>query len=173
MGLAYENLDETTRQLMLKEIKLDGDTLYRSSYLNATGQELWPELLRDAASNGSDDALAAALRENRCFKDRVERNKPKGGTTMARVPVTAAQTLAESQFNMYYIRALARRAIDDGGTLTVYRAKEVRDPRGTSQAMIGTQLDPTYVLDELRRTRGVEPTTDIPMPNTGITVRLG
>jgi len=173
MGLTYQNLDGETRRLMLDEINMDGDALYRSNYLNEIGQERWPELLRNAAVDGSDDSLASALREGHCFKQKTERRKPKGGVTMVSVPHTAAQTLAESQFNMYYIRALARRAIEEGLTITVYRAKEVEHSRQESEEMISTQLDPQYVLEELRRTHGVEPATGIPMPNSGITIQLG
>lgn len=173
MGLRYENLDPETRRLMLEEIETDGDALYISNYLDNTGRERYPHLLRDAAEQGNDDSLAEALNAERCFKTHTERRKPTGGVTMAKVPVTAAQTLAESQFNMYYIRALSRRAIDSGQPITVYRAKEVSRPRPESEAMIGTQLDPEEVLTALRETLGVEPPTGIPMPNTGITVRLG
>ncbi len=173
MGLRYENLDAETHRLMLEEVEMDGDTLYVSNYLNDAGRERWPHLLREAATNGTDDSLTDALRAGDCFKEEVERRKPKGGFTMVAVPVTAAQTLAESQFNMYYMRALARRAIDGGLTLTVYRAKAVGRPRPESERMIGEKLDPAHVLQELRKTHGVEPSIGIPLPNTGITVKLG
>ena len=91
---------------------------------------------------------------------------------MVRVPVTAAETLSESQFNMYYMRALSIRAIELGVGLVVYRAKSVENPRSTSEMMIGSSLDPREVLEVLRATRGVNPPTNIPLPNTGITVRL-
>ena len=173
MGLRYENLDATTRPLMLEEIERDGDKIYISNYLNDEGRERWPEFLREAARNGTDNSLAEALRVGRCFKRQVVRRKPKGGFTMAAVPVTAAQTLAESQFNMYYMRALARRAIDGKLALIVYRAKAVDNPRLESERMIDTQLDPAEVLRVLRDTHGVEPSIGIPLPNTGLTVKLG
>jgi hypothetical protein len=174
MGLRYDNLDDRTRALMVEEIDRDtaAGNMYLSNYLNEGGQRDWPGYLREAARAGTDDRLAQTLRANRSFKTQVERRKPKGGYTMAAVPVTAAQTLAESQYNMYYMRALARRAIDDGQTLTVYRAKAVENPRPESERMIGTRLDPQEVLRVLRETHGVEPAINIPMPNTGITVRL-
>lgn len=174
MGLAYENLDQTTRALMVEEIDLDsgGRGLYLSNYLTPAGQAAWPTLLRDAAQNGSDASLEGQLNIGRCFRQQVERRKPKGGVTMVAVPYTAAQTLAESQFNMYYMRALARRAIDEQRELIVYRAKAVENPRAESERMIGTALDPTIVLQSLRETLGVEPSIGVPLPNTGITVRL-
>jgi hypothetical protein len=61
MGLRYENLDETTRGFMLKEIDIDdrADTLYRSPWLSQGGQGDWADLLKDAAKTGNDDTLAA------------------------------------------------------------------------------------------------------------------
>lgn len=181
MSLTYENLDDETRRLMVAEIAADIEEgkrdpsrgLYVSNYLNDRGAALWPDLLLEAAHRGSDDTLARELDGHRCFKAQVERRKSSGGYTMARVPVTAAQTLAESQFNMYYMRALAARALEINAGLIVYRAKWVENPRETSEQMIGTTLDAAEVLAGLRATRGVNPPSHIPLPNTGLTVRLG
>lgn len=175
MGLRYDDLDHAIRELMLDEIEWDlagrggQHGLYLSNYLTYDGQQRWPELLKRAAENGDDDTLAASLAG--CFKDLVPR-RTKNGTTMVRVPHTAAQTLAEAQFNMYYIRALCRRALEIGGHVEVYRAKAVDVPRATSEQLIGRSLDPSYVLHALRDTLGVDPPTDVPLPNTGITVKL-
>lgn len=147
--------------------------LYVSNYLNDQGAAMWPTLLLEAARAGNDDTLARELNRRQGFKTHSERRKPSGGFTMARVPVTAAQTLAESQFNMYYMRALALRAAETNAGLIVYRAKHVENPRATSEQLIGTTLDAAEVLAELRATRGVNPPSHIPLPNTGLTVRLG
>ena len=160
---------------MIEEIEIDlasAGGIYRSNYLHDEGFSRWSIFLREAAKIGTDDSLAEALRREACFKLEVERKKPKGGYTIVSVPVTAAQTLAEAQFNMYYMRALARRAIDGNKNLLVYRAKEVEIPREQSERMIGTHIDPTLVLRVLRETKGVEPSTNIPLPNSGLTVCL-
>ncbi len=159
---------------MLEEIAMDvaAGTIYISNYLAEAGATNWPGYLRLAAESGTDSTLENTLRNNHSFKQQVERKKPKGGYSIVAVPVTAAQTLAESQFNMYYMRALARRAIEDGQNLTVYRAKAVENPRAESERMIGTRLNPSEVLTVLRATRGVEPSINIPMPNSGLTARL-
>lgn len=175
MGLRYENLDEAVRAYMVEEI--DADTvegrLYLSNYLNDRGREAWAGLLREAARVGTDDSMAHAIRTGRYLKDQVERRKPKGGYTMARVPGTAHETLAEAQFNQYYMRGLSRVAKDRGiEFLTVYRAKAVERPRPGSEEMIGTQLEAQVVLDELRRTIGVEPELGLPLPNSGLCLRL-
>lgn len=174
MGLHFFDLDEATRQHLLAEIDGDaaGTGFYVSNYLTIQGAEQWPGLLREACRAGNDDTLARSLEMARAFKAQVERRKPKGGFTLVAVPATAAQTLSESQFNMYYMRALAIRAIAEGKRLLVYRGKAVANPRPESEQMIGTYLDPQKVLDVLRQTKGVEPEIGIPMPNSGLCIRL-
>lgn len=172
MGLEFRNLDDRTRALMVEEIDMDGGNLYLSRYLTDDGQAQWPGLLPDAALNGSDDTLAAAVRGGRLLRRQYQKRKPKGGVTMADVPVTANQTLAEGQFNVYYMRALARRAIEVRRSIIVYRAKRVQEPRPESQRMIGEELDPNVVLEALRADHGVKPDTGIRLPNSGLTIHL-
>jgi hypothetical protein len=83
--------------------------------------------------------------------------------------------LAESEFNRYYIRALARRAIEDGiPELVVYRAKPVTTPRPESEARIETSLVPQELLEDLRSHTGDErPSLGVPSgPNSGLSVRI-
>lgn len=176
MALRFENLDAASREAMLREIERDvasGD-VYVSNYLNESGQRDWVEVLRDAAANGSDDTLANKIRDSGYLKTEVERRKPKGGFTVARVPYTAHETLGEGEFGRYYARGLCLRAIDEGiPELEVYRAKDVREPRQESQQKIGMRVDPKVILEDLRRTQGVEPALGVPPgPNSGLTLRI-
>ena len=126
MGLAYENLDESTLRFMREEIEADiaNGSIYVSNYLNPRGCDSWPQLLVDAAVSGSDDSLAAAIRSDDCLKSHYDRRKPKGGYTSAAVPYNAHETMGEGEFNRYYCRGLCRRAIEEGvANLEVYRAK--------------------------------------------------
>lgn len=174
MGLAYENLDDETRRLMVEEIDMDrkDQSMYISNYLNESGVSAWPDLTREAARVGSDDSLANELSQGRLLKTEVQRRKPSGGFTTARVPVTAAETLSEAQFNLYYMRVMAVRASTEGMALQVYRAKAVASPRSSSEALIHTLIDPLLLLEELRRTKGVEPSVGMPLPNSGLCIRL-
>ncbi|WP_066588448.1 hypothetical protein [Sphingomonas pruni] len=176
MGLAYENLDESTRRFMREEIEADiaNGSIYISSYLNPRGCDSWPQLLVDAAVNGNDDSLAAAIRGDGCLKSHYDRRKPKGGYTSAAVPYNAHETMGEGEFNRYYCRGLCRRAIEEGVVnLEVYRAKAVAEPRPASLAKLGQLVDPATVLEDLRRTQGVEPALGLPPgPNSGLTLRI-
>jgi hypothetical protein len=178
MTLYFENLDDRTRQLMLDEMEYDieHNQLHISPFLSGQGQRDYPNLLREAMQGGNDETLAESLREHRRILKTLPRRQPKaGGYSIAATPENAAQVLAESEFNRYYIRALARRAIEDGiSELVIYRAKPARNPRPESQARVETTLSPQELLEDLRAHPGDEPPTlGVPSgPNSGLSVRL-
>jgi hypothetical protein len=176
MGLDYKNLDSATRSFMLEEIEFDcaAGTVYISNYLNEHGANSWPDLLKQAAKQGNDDTLSSTIEAGNFLKHEVPRKKPSGGFTIVRVPVTAHVTLGEGEFGRYYVRGLCRRAISEGiAKLVVYRAKAVAQPRPGSEEKIGVQVDPNAILDDLRKTVGVEPLLGLPPgPNSGLTLRL-
>lgn len=174
MGIYYKNLDKRTRKFMLKKLEMDivKGTLYISSRLNSKGQSIWAELLKEAIVDHNDDWLVTQLRG--CIKSHEERRSRSGKITVAKVPVTAPKTLAEGEFNRFYARGLCERAIAKGiSEVIVYRGKQVQQPRPESQAMIGKRIDPTALLEDLRKSQGVEPALGIPPgPNSGLTVCL-
>ena len=176
MSLQLENLDTTTRPFMLSEVAHDiaSNALYISNRLNPNGRTLWPELLRQAIEHHDIQWLADALRSRACMASTEQRRKPSGGFTDAAVPVTAPDTLAEGEFNRFYIRGLCQRVLQQGsGSLVVYRAKEVSSPRAESQALIGTAIDAQKTLTDLREHPGIDTALGLPPgPNSGLSVRL-
>ncbi|MGB8112842.1 MAG: hypothetical protein WCF22_03670, partial [Candidatus Sulfotelmatobacter sp.] len=172
----YPDLDTTTRQYMLEELELDvtQGRLYLSPRLSGTGVAAYPALLKLAVESGNDASLAAELRKDGRLNATEQRRKPKGGYTTVAVPVTAADTLAEGEFNRFYARGLCRRAqAEGGGELKVHRAKEVENPRPQSEALIGSTLDPEKLLLDLRGSIGVEPALGLPPgPNSGLSVKI-
>jgi len=174
MGLSYLNLDEATRRYMIEEIEIDASDLYLSPRLNEKGLAEYPSVLREAAQTHDDDWLAARIQERGLLKFKEQRRKPKGGYTLVDVPYTAHETMAEGEFNRFYIRGLCRHAIDSGiQELIVYRAKEVAHPRSASLALIGTRISPRALLDDLRAHSGETPALKMPGgPNSGLSVRL-
>lgn len=175
MPLQYENLDERTRALMVEEMDTDlaAGTLYVSSYL-ASPAPAYVALLKQAASVHDDAWLAHQIRDGRHLASYHPRKTPSGGTTMAKVPVTAPETLADGEFNHYYVRALCRRALESGADyVQVYRAKQVMNPRPESQARIGALIQAAALLADLRSHQGMEPALGVPPgPNSGLSVRL-
>jgi len=174
MKFNFENLDNETRELMTSEIKSDisKGQLYFSKRFNENGQKLYPQLLLDAVKSGDEESLAILLKQNNCFAEKEARNG-KNGVTYAKIPETANQTLAESEFNRFYIRALALRATAAGHTLIIYRARHSENPRPESEIMIGKQVSADKILNDLRNSIGVDTALGLPAgPNSGLTVKL-
>jgi len=173
MSLSLVNLDARTRKLMLEEIDSDiaNDALYLSPRLTDAGQRDYPSLLKTAAESHDDRWLAAELRRNSRIAQTEQRRKPKGGFTEARVPVTAADTLAEGEFNRFYIRALCKRA--GNARLIIYRAKQVDNPRPESIAKEGASMNAPSLLADLRSHIGVDTALGLPPgPNSGLSAKL-
>ncbi len=158
MSLELADLDDTTRQHMLTELDLDinDKKLYYGKYLSEEGRDSYPILLRKAIEDGDDDSLAAALAEPGLFLSRYQRKKPSGGFTSAKVPHTANKTLAEGEFNRFYLRGLCARALGTGAEVEIYRARESLKPRAESEELIGRKLDPANLLEDLREHTGVD-----------------
>jgi hypothetical protein len=170
------HLDARVRGLMLEQVDADiaAGNLYLGSRLTDTGRRDYPELLREAVRSHDMAWLAAQLREVGRLALKEQRRKPKGGHTTVDLPVSAADTLAEGEFNRFYVRALCRIAIKDGVLdLIVCRAKAVMNPRPDSEAMIGQRINAQSLLDDLRANIGTNTARRLPSgPNSGLTVRL-
>jgi len=176
MGLYYENLDARTRQLMLDEMELDisQNKLTISPYLSGQGVRDYPQLLRQAIESGNDDSLAAALSQQRRLLRAYTRRTPGHGYATVTVPNNAAEVIAESEFNRYYIRAVALRALETGvHELVVVRARPVEHPRPQSEALVETTLDPADILEDLRSHPGENSRLGVPAgPGSSLSVRL-
>lgn len=174
MKFNFENLDKETRELMISEINLDisKGQLYFSKRFNENGHKIYPELLLEAVSSGDEESLAISLKKNNCFAEK-EAKKGKNGITFAKIPETANQTLAESEFNRFYIRGIALRAMSSGQSISVYRAKHSENPRVDSEKMIGKQVSAEELLNDLRNSIGVDTALGLPPgPNSGLSIKL-
>src|SRR5437868_2769401 len=141
MPLKYENLDPTTRRYAIAE--LDHDL--------STGAFHVSERLRPEAVAEYERRLHEALRyyDDRWLEEHASdlivesesRRTRSGGTTTARVPQMAARLLAEGDFNRYYMRGVALRAIEEGRQiLEVYRARVSLEPRPGAAELEGTRI---------------------------------
>ncbi|MCC7560931.1 MAG: hypothetical protein KO318_10990 [Methanobacterium sp.] len=173
MGLELINLnDEGIRDLMLNEIEIDisKENLYIGKQLKPGYENVYIDLLKESVSRGDCDSLANGIENNNCLLNEVPDRRTKTG--MRKVPKDAHSKLAEGEFNRFFIRALCRKAIDDGFGLEIYRAKSVRNPRSTSERLIGQTVDPNQLLEDLRINPGKNTTSGIPGgPNSGLSVR--
>jgi hypothetical protein len=176
MPLTYAHLDDRTRHLMIAEIERDiaAGTLYLSDNLSEQGCSNYPNLLRAAAHNGSDAALAQELLS--CLNSHEKPRWLRSGS-FSKPPVmrsNAHEMLADGEFNRFYMRALCRRVIEDGiKSVVVYRAKEVSNPRSASEEVLGKHMAPESLLEDLRTHPGVDTALGLPPgPNSGLCIRL-
>ena len=174
MAFNFKNLDETTRRYMAEEIEAArrDDNLYLSKRFNTAGEREWPNLLLEAAWKHDDHWLAYQLESRGLMKGLEGSATPSGGYTVKHVPHTAAETMAEGQFNRYYILGVSRRAIKEGkDRVFVYRAKPVAQPRPESQRLIGSSRDPSELIRQIRP-RQSSLGHELLKPNSGLSIYL-
>lgn len=173
------DLDAVTRAAMLTEIEHDiaAGALYLTPRLAPQGVNDYPDLLRDAVQAGDDGTLAGALSSYGRLLTHETARHPKGGPNIVKkVPGTAAQTMAEGEFNRYYARGVCVRALAEIGpqaTVTIYRARESLNPRAESVALVGTTPSGAALLEDLRTHIGMDTALHLPPgSNSGLSVHL-
>jgi hypothetical protein len=174
MPLQYQNLDPATRRYALAELEHD----------QATGAFHISERLRPEAAGEYQRLLHEALRyyDDRWLEEHASdllvesesRRTRSGGTTTARIPQMAARMLAEGDFNRYYMRGVALRAIEEGRQiLEVYRARLSMEPRPESAELEGRRIPAAELLDHLRGPLSADPSVaPLGRTNSGLSVRL-
>ncbi|MGE5404097.1 MAG: hypothetical protein ACM3PP_04075 [Candidatus Saccharibacteria bacterium] len=175
MALDLQNLDTKTRRLMLEELQLDIDNrdVYISSRLNEKGAAMFTDLLKKSIDMGSSNTFALDLKLNGCFNTTEPRSTKTGGITKSRMPDNAHEILAEREYNRYYARAVCRRADAISVFVEVYKARELEGLPPEVNAMVGKQLDPTHLLESLRRNKAFEPSIGLPSALfSGLSIRM-
>jgi len=169
MAFSFVNLDDKTRSYMIAEFEADqkGGRLYMSNRLSDAGKTAYPGLLKTALETHDEHWLTAQIDPHMVEYEIVQGKSKK-------VPHTANETLAESEFNRFYIRGVCLRAIAEGIlSVVVYRAKSVTHPRAESEAKVGTSVPTAQLLAEIRSNKWIENSLGIPSnPNSGLSVRL-
>jgi len=174
MPLQYLDLDPTTRRYALAEFEGDRETgqFRPSERLRPTAIAEYEELLHEALRYYDDRWLEERAAD--LLVDFETRQTPSGAQSTAKVPGTAARMLAEGDYNRYYMRGVALRAIEEGrAVVEVYRARLSLEPREESAELEGRRLPATDVLEYLRGRLATD--TDagrLGRPNSGLSVRL-
>ena len=95
------------------------------------------------------------------------------GIIQAAIPETANITLAEDEFNRFYMRALCLFAIANNiPYLIVCQTKTVQDHRPRSVAKLGSSINPTDLLDDLRTYKERDTRLGLGEPNSSLSVKL-
>jgi hypothetical protein len=153
----FIDLDDKTRTFMLAAID-DADrigNIYYSTRFNDAGRREWLSLLKQAAQEHDEQWLANQVENTHLLRELEGGRSPQGSYLVKHIPQeAAAQTLAEGQFNRFYMLGLCRRAKAQGiSHLEVYRARETSSPRPESEAMIGKLIPVDQAEDQLRDTK--------------------
>jgi hypothetical protein len=165
----FENLNEKTRALMLRE--LDRDTalgiLFFDNRLKEDSQDRYFDLLRKALEYGTPEAFSEAILGELLLKKTEARDLGEK-QIRAKISNIAHYNIGEGEFNRYYMRAICLIAIEDGlEDVDVYRAKQVSKPRPASAG----RMKAKELLDNLRTTN-ISVQASFPGPNSGRSVRL-
>ncbi len=172
--LQYENLDPNTRRYAIAELDkdLESGAFHVSERLRPTAIQNYEHFLRDALRYYDDRWLEEHA--DNLLVDFEPRRTRSGGQTTARIPQMAARMLAEGDFNRYYMRGVALRAIDEGRQVVeVYRARLSLEPRRESAELEGQRLPATEVLNYLRGQAAADTAVSaLGRTNSGLSVRL-
>ena len=156
--------------------ELDDDlangTMHISPRLQSTAVAEYQHLLRDALRYYDD--LWLEERITPLLVDFETRRTPKGDLVTARLPEGAARVMAERDFNLYYMRGIARRAIEEGrADVEVYRARLSMEPRRESSVLEGSHIPADQLLADLRSPTPLSQAAPrLGRPNSGLSVRL-
>lgn len=170
----FENLDEKTRGYMIEAIEEaeSSDNIYFSTRFNDAGNKEWVSLLKESAKEHTEHWLAYQLEKKNLMKGFEGSKTPSGGYTIKHVPHSAAETMAEGQFNRFYILGLCKRAkVESISELEVYRARESTQPRSHSQSLIGSKISVVDIESQLTKVANSFK-SPLVKPNSGISVKL-
>jgi hypothetical protein len=174
MPLQYENLDPTTRRYALAELDHDiaSGAFHISDRLRPEAVGEYQRLLHEAIRYYDDRWLEEHAGD--LLVETESRRTRSGGTTTARVPQMATRMLAEGDFNRYYMRGVALRAIEEGRQiLEVYRARLSMEPRPESAELEGRRVPAAEVLAHLRGPMSADPgVAPLGRTNSGLSVKL-
>lgn len=127
----FPKLDDTIRMIMISELENDlkEGLFYVPKSIKVDFVCAYKKLLKSTFEKGDVASLKRNLIPN-FFKDRDKNGK--------KIPSNISETIAFSDFNRYYMRAILIRAINENKSVIIYRAKQSLNERAESKKLIGT-----------------------------------
>lgn len=151
---------------------LNEERMLVSERLNENGKNRWHILLEKVVTEHNEIWLADQIKKENLLNTSERRRKKTGGYIQAKIPITAAEILANGEFNKYYIRAICLKAIQNQQTFViVYRARGVENPRTKSTQKVGNQLNAESLLADLRAKKGDDSLFLLAQSNSGLSVK--
>jgi len=131
----FEELDEKTRKYMIdefKEEKSSQNPYPGSENFSTKGRNLFPEIMKKAILYGNEESLEKDLTDSLLWNEVTKPIKSKTGKVFTKKinPATEAKRFAQTEFNTWYVRGLAKRLLEEGvESCQVYRAAPAINPR--------------------------------------------
>jgi hypothetical protein len=128
----FEELDDITRKWMLEEFLAEerSGNPYRSSRLSHSGLEVFPKEMEKSIREGNEETLVQALSNSAYWQALETSHRGVKPYSKSISPRKAAEALAYTEFNTWYVRGFARRLIEEGEkSCQVYRAAPAWEPR--------------------------------------------
>jgi hypothetical protein len=118
-------------------------------HLTQTGWEAYERAMPEALESYDDDWLTREMAPSGYWLARYRRRLPRGGYTMVRVNrAAAARTLCQGEFNIAYVRGLARALLRRGEIdCIVHRAAPALEPRAECSGWEGQRVSLEQVLE--------------------------
>lgn len=130
LTMHFEGLDPITRQYMLSEFEQEetGGNPYRGQLLTPEGLSVFPNLMRQAITDGDEQMLIRSLLIAQYWRSSESYSK---GIRHVNIQ-QQAKRLGLSEFNTWYVRGFSKRLLQEGVLhCQVYRAAE---PEGDHDA---------------------------------------
>lgn len=138
----FPNLDTKTRSIMMNELDCDfkNGLFYEPSSIKPEYINSYKLILRKYFEIGHVEGLEKALTPS--FFNTKDKNGRK-------IPSNIAQTIAFSDFNRYYVKAILIRAINENKKVCIYRAKESLNKRSESENLINKCYFEKQTLEQM------------------------
>lgn len=138
----FPNLDTKTRSIMISELEQDikSNLFYEPSSMKSEYIGSYKLLLRKYFKIGHVESLKKALTPS--FFNSKDKNGRK-------IPLNIAQTIAFSDFNRYYVRAILIWAINENKRVCIYRAKDSLNKRSESENLINKCYFEKQTLEQM------------------------
>jgi len=82
------------------------------------------------------------------------------------------KTFGEGEFNRYYCRGVCLKAIEEGKTVVVYRARASIEPRSSSKHLLNKVFNPSVLIEDFRTKKRDSTSFMICLPNSGNSIQI-
>ncbi len=155
----FEELDDITRKWMLIEFEQEEQNRpYRGPGLSTSGIGEYHHLMQNAIQSGNEETLAQSLNHPEIWVEFEP--SPQGGVRKV-IPDKASVTLARHEFNLWYVRGLSRRLMEEGEEYCqIYKASQLPEPCDACAMFENKVFKVRFVYNGHRARQGIDPSKE-------------